>query len=118
MGPPVLLASAPSQPPLPVTDLLALIASARLFAGTSLHGNLTALTYGVPRVGLGPGVRKLDLFLRTWDPTQPNGAAAFSELAARAATALEISPADLEAARSHVLTAGWQNLRQLVAKLA
>ena len=101
------------EPP-PVTDLLALIASSKLFLGTSLHGNLTALTYGVPRVGLNPGVRKLDLFLKTWDPAQPEGCAHFSELSTRGLKALEVPPETLQGARKRVVEAGWENLRHLV----
>ncbi len=116
-GPRILSAVNPSQP-LSVTDILALIASARLFAGTSLHGNLTALTYGVPRVGLGPGIRKLDLFLRTWDPSQPHGCAPFSELSTRALAALNLSESDLDSARRRVVEAGWENLNRLLETTA
>jgi len=55
-------------------DILTAIAGVRLSAGSSLHGNLVALAYGVPHVGFGERVRKLDLVLRTWDPTSPDGA--------------------------------------------
>jgi hypothetical protein len=56
-------------------DILSSIAHSRLFIGSSLHGNLTALVYGVPHVGFGERVPKLDLMLRTWDETTPDGAA-------------------------------------------
>ena len=117
-GAPRVVAAGELPGPLTVTDVLALVASARLFLGTSLHGNLTALTYGIPRVGLGPGVRKLDLFLRTWDPSQPAGCAPFSELSKRALEALETPPADLASARGSVVDAGWGNLRRLLEATA
>jgi hypothetical protein len=72
-----------------VADTLACIAGARLFVGSSLHGNLMALVYGVPHVGFGERVRKLDLMLRTWDPTRPNGATLPSAIAADALKVLE-----------------------------
>lgn len=75
-----------------VEELLTLIASARLFVGSSLHGNLTALAYGVPRVGFGRRVRKLHAFLETWDPSQPEGCCPVQEIAARAQDALQADP--------------------------
>jgi len=49
-----------------VTEILSAIAGAALFIGSSLHGNLTAMVYGVPHVGFGARVHKLDHFLRQW----------------------------------------------------
>lgn len=49
-----------------ILEILGLIAGAAVFAGTSLHGNLTAVTYAVPQVALG-GRPKLEAFLETWD---------------------------------------------------
>jgi len=71
-----------------VDDILAAIAGAQLFVGSSLHGNLTALVYGVPHVGFGERVRKLDLMLRTWDPTSPEGAAGVGSIAERGLRAI------------------------------
>jgi len=81
-----------------VTDSLAAIAGARLFVGSSLHGNLIALAYGVPHVGVGERVRKLDLMLRTWDPTSPDGAVDPGSIADRALGALAADRAELPAA--------------------
>ncbi|MCH9652026.1 MAG: polysaccharide pyruvyl transferase family protein [Deltaproteobacteria bacterium] len=112
VGLPVTLASATT-----IIDILSLIAGSRLFAGTSLHGNLTALAYGVPRVGLGPGIRKLDLFLRTWDSQQPSGCASFDDFADRALEALE-KPLDLwQRDGERIVREGWKNFENLAATL-
>ena len=50
-----------------IVDSIALIAHACVFAGTSLHGNITAMSYGVPHFALHPKVEKLKLFLQKWD---------------------------------------------------
>ena len=71
-----------------VGDILAAIANTRLFVGSSLHGNLMALVYGVPHAGFGERVRKLDLMLRTWDPTSSEGAVAPASIADRALRAI------------------------------
>lgn len=101
-----------------VTDILDLIASARLFLGTSLHGNLTALAYGVPRVGFGHRVAKLDCFLRTWDPLQEAGTTAEHQLAAAAKVALAAGPADLASASARLSSASWENFQRLAAAIA
>ncbi|MEM9292017.1 MAG: polysaccharide pyruvyl transferase family protein [Acidobacteriota bacterium] len=86
------------QPPAPaVADIAALIAGSALYAGTSLHGNLTALAYARPRVALSPRVHKLTAFLASWDPAQPGGPYPFSELTDRAQRALAQEPGRLQA---------------------
>jgi hypothetical protein len=52
---------------LTIYDIMYLIARARAFAGTSLHGNITALSYAVPHLGLSENIPKLASFLETWD---------------------------------------------------
>ena len=111
-GLPTILASAAT-----IFDILALIAGSRFFAGTSLHGNLTALAYRVPRVGLGPRIRKLDLLLRTWDTTQGEGCAPFGEFADRAQQQLSLTPDVLEGSSRRVVGEAWRNLEDLATTL-
>jgi len=51
--------------PATVWDIAETIAGGSLFVGTSLHGNIAAMAYAVPSVGL-EGVRKLSAYLATW----------------------------------------------------
>lgn len=46
-----------------VFDIMYTISNADAFIGTSLHGNITALSYGVPSIGLDSRVTKLTAFL-------------------------------------------------------
>lgn len=48
-----------------VYDIMALLAHAKVVVGTSLHGVITGMSYGVPYVALG-GIDKLEIFLKTW----------------------------------------------------
>lgn len=50
-----------------IWDIMATIAHASLFLGTSLHGNITAQAFGVPHLGLSDKPHKLDYYLHTWD---------------------------------------------------
>lgn len=50
-----------------IFDIMWLIANSILYAGTSLHGAITAASYGVPVIALCPDqVAKLPAFLTTW----------------------------------------------------
>ncbi len=50
-----------------IFDIMWIIANAKLYAGTSLHGAITAASYGVPIIALCPDqVPKLPAFLTTW----------------------------------------------------
>ncbi len=50
-----------------VYDIMMLIAMSKVFIGTSLHGNITAMSYAVPHIGLTENIPKLTSFLKTWD---------------------------------------------------
>ncbi|MGM0218359.1 polysaccharide pyruvyl transferase family protein [Enterococcus sp. AZ126] len=49
-----------------IFDTMFYIANAELFLGTSLHGNITAISYGVKAVGLDSRVKKLKYFLEEY----------------------------------------------------
>ncbi|WP_280154651.1 polysaccharide pyruvyl transferase family protein [Piscinibacter sp. XHJ-5] len=56
-----------------VWDLCALISASRAYAGSSLHGRLVAMAFGVPRVNLRPPAspaqaRKLAAVAEAWEP--------------------------------------------------
>lgn len=54
-----------------ILDTMSIIANAKIYIGTSLHGAITALSYGVKHIGLQPrSVPKLSGFLATW--SHPN----------------------------------------------
>lgn len=53
-----------------INDVMCLIAHSKLFIGSSLHGNITAMSYAVPHLGIG-NISKVDQYLKHWD-TEPN----------------------------------------------
>jgi len=61
---------------LQVWDICAVIAHSRLFCGSSLHGRIVALAYGLPRVSVLPPtfipgyVSKIAAMIETWEPDQ------------------------------------------------
>ena len=50
-----------------IWEIMLAIAKARLFLGTSLHGNITSQSFAVPHLGLSDRPCKLDYYLNTWD---------------------------------------------------
>ena len=49
-----------------IYDIMYAISCSGLFIGTSLHGNITAMSYAVPHLGLS-NIPKLDQYLKYWD---------------------------------------------------
>ena len=86
-------------------DICALLANSRAFCGSSLHGRIVALAFGVPRVSLRrpaapPG--KVAAFAACWDDHMP----------------YEVDPCNLAAALRCALAAPPQPLRDLAKRLA
>jgi polysaccharide pyruvyl transferase WcaK-like protein len=49
-----------------IYDIMFAISNASLYVGTSLHGLITAQSFGKPYVGLNKNLTKLDSYLKTW----------------------------------------------------
>jgi hypothetical protein len=72
-------------------DVCALIAGSRGYCGSSLHGRILALAYGLPRVSLvaaGGRPGKLEAFVDTWDSEHPGSIATPERIAAALLPAL------------------------------
>lgn len=50
-----------------ILDIMAIIAFSRLYAGTSLHGFITAMSFGIQRICVSSKITKLIQFAQTWD---------------------------------------------------
>lgn len=84
-------------------EICALIAHCRLFCGSSLHGRVVALAYGLPRVSvlpppLVPGqTSKIAAMIETWEPDHRATLAEVNGLAHAAQIALALVPANQQA---------------------
>ncbi len=63
-----------------IWEIMLTIARARLFIGTSLHGNITAQSYAVPHIGIGDRRCKVDYYLETWDIPEQSRCARLEDL--------------------------------------
>jgi polysaccharide pyruvyl transferase WcaK-like protein len=61
-------------------EIMYLIKNSEMYIGTSLHGAITALSYGVPHFGLNKKISKLDNFLKSWSVYPFNGCYSISEI--------------------------------------
>ena len=48
-------------------DSISLIAHSTVFAGSSLHGNITAMSYAIPHFPINTQVTKLNHYVKQWD---------------------------------------------------
>jgi hypothetical protein len=84
-------------PSLHLWDICALIAASRGVVGSSLHGRIVALAYGLPRVSLLPpqhGARpdKRTAFAETWEPHALPRSVAAGQIEAAVMLALAVPP--------------------------
>tara|TARA_Y100000780_G_scaffold204941_1_gene199713 strand:+ start:2983 stop:4176 length:1194 start_codon:yes stop_codon:yes gene_type:complete len=63
-----------------IWEILKVIKESDLFIGTSLHGCITAISYGVACVGLNPKINKLNDFLVSWNVPPLNKCYEFENL--------------------------------------
>lgn len=62
-------------------DIMFAISRARVYAGTSLHGAITALSYAVPQLGLCPRqIPKLASFIDTWSDSRASAVCEYSQM--------------------------------------
>lgn len=80
-----------------IWDIMYLIAHARVYMGTSLHGAITAMSYAVPYVGL--AVPKLNSYLHTWGVAETNHTVRLDELQEGFQKAMGIDLASLDRSR-------------------
>jgi hypothetical protein len=83
-------------------DFCALVAGARAYAGSSLHGRIVAMAHGVPRVGLLTAAAhghpsKQGAYAATWEPDSAPGVVPPQELAQALQQAMHARPAQLKA---------------------
>lgn len=82
-----------------IWEIMYVIGSSKLYMGTSLHGAITAMSFGVPYLGLNKKIYKLDSYLQTWGVDQINSNIEFSEMFEKAKIALSIENRVLEISR-------------------
>lgn len=96
-----------------IFDIMYCIANSKFFAGTSLHGNITAMSYGIRHIGLNKEVRKLDMFLKTWDIEEQNHCIDFNELYETYINMKSIDNSKLEDNRNRLVNLSLENFNDM-----
>ena len=63
-----------------IYDIMYLIANAKIFIGTSLHGIITAQSFNVPFLALNKKIEKTQVYINTWMPYYQNYILDFDEI--------------------------------------
>lgn len=73
-----------------IFDTMWFIATSKLFIGTSLHGAITAISFGVPHLALTKKDMKIPAYLNTWDLVEQRNCEEFPDMCKSALNRLEI----------------------------
>ena len=98
---------------LTIYEVMYLIAKSKFFAGTSLHGNITSMSYGVPHIGLNKSITKLDEYLRTWDLKEQNHCIDFEDLSKEYEIIKKIDKDYLEIKRKELINLSRENFNNM-----
>lgn len=105
LGAPAWYSRAPED--LTVWEIMSLIAGSGLYMGTSLHGFITAFSFGRPHVGLDPRVIKITGFRDAWDLPETPAGTPFAQMVEAAVAALAL-PAQARAAKAEAAAARYR----------
>ena len=96
-----------------IFDLMNIIRNTSCYCGSSLHGLITSMSYGVPRVELLPKLRKQINYMDTWDlPHMPRGVIA-EDLSASVDIAMATPSKDLKALACKLTNDYMDNFRNM-----
>ena len=106
------------SPPLNLTvaEVLAFLANARCYAGTSLHGIITAMSYGVPHIAIRK-IPKVSAFLDTWAIPEMREVPAQNDLAAAVASRVGEFESDLATKGAELRVLARERFEQLAAAI-
>lgn len=96
-----------------IWEIMYLIARARLFVGTSLHGSITALAFATPHLAFTSMVPKLTAHLEAWSDPRLRRPAEVSTFVDAATAAMEVPRDDLAHRSAEVRAAAWKNLESV-----
>lgn len=98
-------------------EIMSLIKNSTIFIGTSLHGVITAMSFGTPYIGLNPKIVKLQSFLQDWGISPLNKCYQLNDLvkAFNMATAINHLTLQKHATQLHKL--GLQNYHDLLGSM-
>lgn len=98
-----------------IWEIMLVIARAKLFLGTSLHGNVTSQSYAVPHLGLSDKIDKVDHYLRTWDLPEQRECVPLVGLLEQVERVLVVSESTRQLKRSELISLSHQNFARMAS---
>ena len=96
-----------------IFDLMNIIRNSSCYCGSSLHGLITSMSFGVPRVALLPTLRKQINYMKTWDlPHMPSGVLP-ENLSVSVGIAMATPTKDLKQLGQHLTDTYMENFRNM-----
>ena len=96
-----------------IFDLMNIIRNSSCYCGTSLHGLITSMSFGVPRVALLPTLRKQINYMKTWDLQHMPKGITPKELTTAVEIAMSTSTEDLQALGETLTNAYMESFNRL-----
>lgn len=96
-----------------IWEIMLVIARARLFLGTSLHGHITSQSFAVPHLGLSDVPCKLDYYLNTWDIPEQARCVRLDEVSVQMEKVLAVCDAVRQKKRTELMDASLANFGKL-----
>lgn len=100
-----------------IYDMMYAIGNCIFFAGTSLHGNITAMSYSIPHIGLSKDRPKLESYLSTWDIEEQNHCIEISEIYDYYIKLSQINKGVLEVKRNELVNSVLDNFQKLFSTI-
>lgn len=94
-------------------EIMLVIACARLFLGTSLHGNVTSQSFAVPHLGLSDLPCKLDYYLESWDLPEQSRCVRLEDACAQVGIALAVPAVLRQQKRVELIARTHENFAKL-----
>jgi hypothetical protein len=94
-------------------DIMLTIARAEVFVGTSLHGNITSQSFGVPHLGLSDTPCKVDYYLGTWDLPEQSRCVPIKEVADQVGKVIRIPETARQGKRQELIARSHSNFAKL-----
>jgi hypothetical protein len=96
-----------------IYDIIYLISKSMFFVGSSLHGNITAMSYCVPHIGIG-NKPKLRSYLNTWDLKEQNHCIRIEEIQEYYLKLKSISPEKLASKKMEIEKLVFDNFEKMI----
>lgn len=96
-----------------IYEIMNLIANSIFFAGTSLHGNITSMAFGIRHIGLNKKITKLNEYLKTWEIEGQNECIEIEDLYNRFKALLKLDEKEIDNNKNKLLELTEENFNNI-----